>query len=80
MDLFGRSARYYDRVFRFPGPADLLAALRAQPSDRVLDIGGGTGRVSGTFGGAWPVIVCDQRGAGQGHARLCRCGRASAVR
>ena len=59
MDAFGLIARYYDRVFRYPGPEGLLAALQPEPGHRILDIGGGTGRVSGTFGDALHVVVCD---------------------
>jgi ubiquinone/menaquinone biosynthesis C-methylase UbiE len=59
VDLFGLAARYYDRVFRYGGPSALLNGLRPQPGDRVLDIGGGTGRVSSTFGDVLQTIVCD---------------------
>jgi len=56
---FDLIARFYDRVFRFPGPERLMNLLQARPSERILDIGGGTGRVSQTFGGDYVVIVCD---------------------
>jgi ubiquinone/menaquinone biosynthesis C-methylase UbiE len=56
---FDLIARYYDRIFRFPGPDRLMGLLQARPSDRVLDIGGGTGRVSETFGDDYRVVVCD---------------------
>lgn len=59
MQQFERIAQYYDRVFRFPGPESLLGGLQPQDGDRVLDVGGGTGRVSGTFGDALDVVVCD---------------------
>jgi len=52
-------ARFYDRIFRFPGPDRLMGLLQARPSDRILDIGGGTGRVSETFGDDYRVVVCD---------------------
>ena len=59
MDIFGLVAKRYDRIFRYHGPEALLNGLLPQPGDRVLDIGGGTGRVSGTFGNALQVVVLD---------------------
>lgn len=59
MDLFGRVARHYDRIFRYGGPEALLDALQPRPGENVLDIGGGTGRVSGTFPGDVQVVLCD---------------------
>jgi demethylmenaquinone methyltransferase/2-methoxy-6-polyprenyl-1,4-benzoquinol methylase len=67
LDHFDLIARFYDRVFHFLGPERLMSLLHAQPSERILDIGGGTGRVSQTFGddgyrfaGRAPlVVVCD---------------------
>ena len=56
---FDLIARFYDRVFHFLGPERLMNLLQARPSERILDIGGGTGRVSQTFGGDYVVIVCD---------------------
>ena len=63
-DHFDLVARFYDRVFHFLGPERLMSLLQAQPLERILDIGGGTGRVSQTFGddyaGRAPlVVVCD---------------------
>jgi ubiquinone/menaquinone biosynthesis C-methylase UbiE len=58
-DHFNLVARFYDRVFHFLGPERLMSLLQARPSDRILDIGGGTGRVSQTFGDDYAVIVCD---------------------
>ena len=46
LDHFGLIARFYDRVFHFLGPERLMGLLQPQPSERTLDIGGGTGRVS----------------------------------
>jgi demethylmenaquinone methyltransferase/2-methoxy-6-polyprenyl-1,4-benzoquinol methylase len=59
MDLFALSARHYDRIFRYDGPKALLRGLQPSPGDRVLDIGGGTGRVSGTFPDHVQVVICD---------------------
>jgi len=58
-DHFDLIARFYDRVFHFLGPEYLLGLLQPQPSERILDIGGGTGRVSQTFGDDYAVIVYD---------------------
>ncbi len=58
-DHFDLVARFYDRVFHFLGPERLMSLLQAQPSERILDIGGGTGRVSQTFGDDYVVVVCD---------------------
>ncbi len=58
-DHFDLVARFYDRVFHFLGPERLMSLLQAQPSERILDIGGGTGRVSQTFGDDYTVVVCD---------------------
>ncbi len=59
MDLFGLVARYYDRIFRYGGPEGLLNGLQPLPGERVLDIAGGTGRVSGTFPDDVQVVLCD---------------------
>lgn len=69
MDFFALNARYYDRIFRFPGPERLLNGLQPQPGDRLLDVGGGTGRVSVTFGERVQVIVCDPTPAMLSEAR-----------
>ncbi len=79
-DHFGLIARFYDRVFHFLGPERLMSLLQAQPSERILDIGGGTGRVSQTFGGDYVMVVCDPswgmlREAGQKQLIAC-CGLA----
>ena len=73
-DHFDLVARFYDRVFHFPGPERLMSLLQPQPSERILDIGGGTGRVSQTFGddyaGRAPlVVVCDPSWGMLGEAR-----------
>jgi SAM-dependent methyltransferase len=59
MGHFDLVARFYDRIFRYPGPARLLNGLQLHPGDRLLDVGGGTGRVSETFGSHVQVVVCD---------------------
>jgi len=58
-DHFDLIARFYDRMFHFLSPERLMSLLQPQPSERILDIGGGTGRVSQTFGDAYVVVVCD---------------------
>lgn len=73
-DHFNLVARFYDRVFHFLGPERLMKLLQPQPSERILDIGGGTGRVSQTFGddyeGRAPlVVVCDPSWGMLGEAR-----------
>jgi len=69
MGHFDLVARYYDRIFRFPGPERLLNGLQPQPGDRLLDVGGGTGRVSGTFGDHMQVVICDPAPAMLSEAR-----------
>ncbi len=69
LDHFGLVARFYDRVFHFLGPERLLNMLQPRPSERILDIGGGTGRVSQTFGDDYAVIVCDPSWGMLGEAR-----------
>ncbi len=59
MGHFDAIAERYDRIFRYGGPEELLQALQPQRGDLVLDVGGGTGRVSGTFGRELQVVVCD---------------------
>jgi len=56
---FDLIAHLYDRIFRFHGPEQLLKLLQPQSSDRILDLGGGTGRVSATFGSNHMIVVCD---------------------
>ncbi len=46
LDHFGFIAPYYERVFGPPDPARLLSLLRLPAAGRLLDAGGGTGRVS----------------------------------
>ena len=49
MDLFHRIAPFYDRVLRFSDPTQLLTLLELEPGHRLLDVGGGTGRVTQTL-------------------------------
>jgi ubiquinone/menaquinone biosynthesis C-methylase UbiE len=56
---FDLVARVYDRVFHFLSPERLLRLLKPRPQERILDIGGGTGRVSQTFGEEHVVVICD---------------------
>ena len=46
LDHFGFLAPFYDRVIGPPDPARLLEHLRLPVAGRLLDAGGGTGRVS----------------------------------
>jgi ubiquinone/menaquinone biosynthesis C-methylase UbiE len=46
MDLFHLIAPLYDRIFHFSDPTQLLALLGPESSHRLLDVGGGTGRVT----------------------------------
>jgi len=68
-DHFDIVARFYDRVFQFLGPERLMGLLQPQPSERILDIGGGTGRVSQTFGDDYEVVICDPSWGMLGEAR-----------
>jgi ubiquinone/menaquinone biosynthesis C-methylase UbiE len=49
MDLFSWIAPRYDRIFRFSDPTRLLALLELGPGHRLLDVGGGTGRVTASL-------------------------------
>ncbi len=59
-DHFNLIARWYDRLIRPRTDDPLLGLLAAAPGQWVLDIGGGTGRISQALhaGGA-RVVVCD---------------------
>jgi ubiquinone/menaquinone biosynthesis C-methylase UbiE len=46
MDLFHWLAPFYDRIFRFSDPTQLLTLLEPGSRHRLLDVGGGTGRVT----------------------------------
>jgi demethylmenaquinone methyltransferase/2-methoxy-6-polyprenyl-1,4-benzoquinol methylase len=46
MDLFHWVAPYYDRIFHFSDATQLLDLLELEPQHCLLDVGGGTGRVT----------------------------------
>jgi demethylmenaquinone methyltransferase/2-methoxy-6-polyprenyl-1,4-benzoquinol methylase len=76
-DLFDLVARWYDRIFRFMDNRPLVGLLQLEPGQRLLDVGGGTGRVTGTFDGV-EVIICDPsagmtREAQRKGLTTCRC-------
>ncbi len=52
-------APLYDRALHYHGEDKLRDLLQAKPSERMLDIGGGTGRVSQSLSRHCLVIVCD---------------------
>lgn len=80
--FFDRVARLYDWVAHPPDPAPLLGMLDAPPGSRILDLGGGTGRVGQVLTGR-QVAVCDLSGPMARRARdkgLMSCqGRAEAL-
>jgi len=45
-DHFDLVARFYERVIPPPDPAELVDLLRLPTAERLLDVGGGTGRVA----------------------------------
>ena len=49
LDHFSVIAPYYDRVFSLANAEHLDAHLQPRPGDRLLDVGGGTGRVAQFF-------------------------------
>ena len=60
-DHFGWLAPYYDQVFRPPDRARLFELLALPAPGRLLDVGGGTGRISQhLLDGAGQVIVLDE--------------------
>ncbi len=59
LDHFGLIAPYYDRIFARPDPARLRQLL-ALPAGRLLDVGGGTGRIAELLAGdVGKVVVAD---------------------
>ncbi len=67
-DPFARLARWYDRLFHRQDPRPLEGLLRLTPGARLLDLGGGTGRVAQDLREV-RVIVCDISAAMLGEAR-----------
>ncbi len=60
LDHFDFLAKVYDRLIPPPDPQDLLRLLRLPIEGRLLDVGGGTGRVAATLRSrAGSVIVSD---------------------
>lgn len=59
LNHFDLVARVYDRVLRFSGPEPILRLLQVKDGQRVLDVGGGTGRVISTFSCDCFLVVCD---------------------
>ncbi|NLT41954.1 MAG: methyltransferase domain-containing protein [Anaerolineae bacterium] len=59
LNHFDLVARIYDRVLPYSGPEPILRLLNVRDGLRVLDVGGGTGRVSSTFGCDCLLVVCD---------------------
>jgi demethylmenaquinone methyltransferase/2-methoxy-6-polyprenyl-1,4-benzoquinol methylase len=69
-DHFGLIAPFYDRIFAEHNSARLRELL-ALPAGRLLDVGGGTGRVSATLvGGARLVVLADPSQAMLGASRV----------
>jgi demethylmenaquinone methyltransferase/2-methoxy-6-polyprenyl-1,4-benzoquinol methylase len=74
LDHFGLIAPFYDRIFAGFDPARLIDLL-ALPADRLLDVGGGTGRVTDALANlATRAVIADvSRGmlsAARGKPRL----------
>jgi demethylmenaquinone methyltransferase/2-methoxy-6-polyprenyl-1,4-benzoquinol methylase len=57
-DPFSTIARFYDRFAGRPDTAALQRLLALPPGGRLLDLGGGTGRISQTFADA-QIVLCD---------------------
>ena len=58
-DLFDWVARYYERLIPPGASQELLAMLQLVDGERVLDLGGGTGRVSQSFSCQCSLLVLD---------------------
>ncbi len=59
VDHFGLLAPLYERVIRPPDAGQLLRLSAPRPGDRLLDVGGGTGRGSRAFRGHAEVLILD---------------------
>lgn len=59
LDHFGLLSPLYERFIRPPDPARLSALLALEPGQALLDVGGGTGRVTQLLAGsgAWVLIL-----------------------
>ncbi len=64
LDHFSLAAPFYDRVLRFLDPAILQQHLRLPIAGRLLDAGGGTGRVAQYLAGLAAQIVVTDTSAG----------------
>jgi len=62
-------SRLYDSVIHPPDPEKLLRLLQPSPGERVLDIGGGTGRVSHLLTHDLDMIICDPSSGMLGQAQ-----------
>jgi ubiquinone/menaquinone biosynthesis C-methylase UbiE len=81
-DHFALFAPFYDRLFAFRHPARLQEFLALPARGRLLDAGGGTGRVAQTMRGlAGPIVVIDLSAAmlrQAAHKEGLACARAHA--
>ncbi len=57
IDHFGLLSPLFDRLIRPADPAQLLALLRLEPGQRLLDVGGGTGRITQALAGAGVALT-----------------------
>lgn len=58
-DHFDLLAGRYDRLLGRANTGRILELLQPRPGDRILDVGGGTGRVAQDFDPEHRLIVCD---------------------
>ncbi|MCX6071465.1 MAG: class I SAM-dependent methyltransferase [Chloroflexi bacterium] len=71
LDHFGLLAPLYDRLFRVPDTVRLAQLVCLPIRGRLLDAGGGTGRVARTLvGSAGQVVVADESLKMLSHARV----------
>jgi ubiquinone/menaquinone biosynthesis C-methylase UbiE len=64
VDHFTLLAPYYDRIFRRPGVDELIVHLELEADQRVLDVGGGTGRVAEQLMGMVGTVCVLDRSVG----------------